>query len=40
MIIEDCIDILKHFEQVLVMFVYRSANTAAHLLAKAAYSTF
>ena len=38
MIIDDCIDVLKHFDEVLVAFVHRSANNVAHLLAKAAYS--
>lgn len=37
-IIDDCRDILKHFDEVLVGFVPRSANTVAHLLAKATYS--
>lgn len=34
----DCIQLLKHFDQVLVEFVYRSANCVAHELAKAAHS--
>lgn len=38
MIIDDCREILKHFDEVLVAFVPRSANTVAHLLAKATYS--
>lgn len=29
----------KHFESVLVKFVSRSANSVAHLLARASYST-
>ncbi|XP_074324152.1 uncharacterized protein LOC141661069 [Apium graveolens] len=37
-IVDDCRDILKHFDKVLMMFVPRSANTVAHLLAKATYS--
>ncbi|XP_074327947.1 uncharacterized protein LOC141665861 [Apium graveolens] len=37
-IIEECRDILKHFEEVLVIFDYRSANKVAHVLARAAYS--
>lgn len=38
-IIEDCIERLKHFEEVLVIFDHRSANRIAHLLAQAIYST-
>ncbi|XP_074356365.1 uncharacterized protein LOC141696076 [Apium graveolens] len=38
MLIEDCVDIIKHFDEVLVTFVHRSANNVADLLAKAAYS--
>ncbi|XP_074323039.1 uncharacterized protein LOC141659986 [Apium graveolens] len=37
MIIEDCREIHKYFSEVLVVFTYRSANTLAHLLAKATY---
>ncbi|XP_074374021.1 uncharacterized protein LOC141714399 [Apium graveolens] len=37
-IIEDCRDILKHFQEVLVVFDHQSANTVAHLLAQAACS--
>lgn len=37
-LVDDCRDILKHFEKVLIMFVSRSANTVAHLLAKVTYS--
>ena len=37
--VEDCIDILKHFDEVLVVFAHRSANIVAHSLARAAYST-
>lgn len=37
-IIRDCMDILKHYEEVLVVFVHRSANSVVHLLGKAAYS--
>lgn len=36
-IVEDCIDIIKHFDEVLVVFVHRSANIVAHNLARAAY---
>ncbi|XP_074342618.1 uncharacterized protein LOC141680232 [Apium graveolens] len=39
LIVEECRDILKHFEEVLVCFVHRSANMAAHSLAQVAYST-
>lgn len=37
-IIEDCIELLKHFSEVLVVFEYRSANTVAHALARDACS--
>lgn len=37
-IVEDCKELVKHFKKVLVVFVHRSANNVAHLLAKAAYS--
>ncbi|XP_074352545.1 uncharacterized protein LOC141691680 [Apium graveolens] len=37
-IVDDCVDIIKHFEEVLVVFARRSANKVAHLLAKATYS--
>lgn len=36
-IIDDCIPLLKHFIEVLVVFEYRSANSVAHLLARAAH---
>ncbi|XP_017239320.1 uncharacterized protein LOC108212100 [Daucus carota subsp. sativus] len=36
--VEDCRELLKHFEDVLVVFVNRSANSVAHELTKAAYS--
>ena len=36
-IAEDCVEILKHFEEVLVVFTRRSANKVAHLLAQATY---
>lgn len=39
-IVIDCIDLFKHFEEVLVVFIHRSANDAAHLLAKAAMILF
>lgn len=38
MIIDECKEILQHFEEVLVVFVHRSANNVAHLLARASYS--
>ena len=31
----DCIDLFQHFEEVLVLFAYRSVNGAAHPLARA-----
>ncbi|XP_074347972.1 uncharacterized protein LOC141686789 [Apium graveolens] len=37
-IIDDCVSLLKHFSEVLVVFEYRSANIVAHLLARAAFS--
>lgn len=37
--VEDCKELIKHFQEVLVVFVPRSANIVAHLLATAAYST-
>lgn len=37
-IVSDCKRELKHFDHVLVKFVYRSANCVAHLLAIAAHS--
>ena len=37
-IIEECVEILKHFEEVLVVFDHRSTNKVADLLAQAAYS--
>lgn len=36
-IVDDCVEILKHFEEVLVVFT-RTANKVAHLLAQATYS--
>lgn len=35
---EDCSELIKHFDEVLLVFVHRSANHVAHLLAKAANS--
>lgn len=37
-IIDDCRELFKHFEEVLVVYVHRSANNVAHLLAQTAYS--
>lgn len=37
-IVQECQEILKHFQEVLVVFVIRSANMIAHTLARAAYS--
>ena len=34
----DCIELLKHFDDVLVKFVPRSANEVAHKLARATHS--
>lgn len=33
-IIEGCVETLKHFEEVLVVFNHRSANKVAHMLAQ------
>ena len=37
-IVSDCIELFKHFENVLVEFVSRSANEVAHKLARATHS--
>lgn len=37
-IVNDCVELLKHCTDVLVVFAYRSANSVAHALAKAAHS--
>lgn len=37
-IVDDCRELIKHFQEVLIFFVPRSANGVAHLLAKGAYS--
>lgn len=37
-IVDDRVQLLKHVNQVLLRFVFRSANSVAHELAKAAYS--
>lgn len=37
-IVSDCIQLLKHIDHVLVEFAYRSANSVAPVLTKAAYS--
>lgn len=36
-IVKDCIDLFQHFDDVKLCIVYRSANSAAHALEKAAY---
>lgn len=36
-IIEDCVKIFKHFEEVLFVFTGKSANKGANLLAHAIY---
>ncbi|XP_074352075.1 uncharacterized protein LOC141691236 [Apium graveolens] len=36
-IMDDCVELFKHFEQVLVVFVPRSVNIVAHILAHVAY---
>lgn len=37
-IVKDYVEILKYFEEVLVIFTRRSANKLAHLLAQTTYS--
>lgn len=37
-IVRDCMHFFQHVKPVLVTFIYRSANSAAHVLAKAVYS--
>lgn len=37
-IVFDCVQEFKHFDQVLVQFVFRSANCVAHVLAGAVHS--
>lgn len=36
-LVEDCREILKHFEEMLVVFIFRSANNIVHMLAQAGY---
>lgn len=36
-IIDECVEILKHFGEVFVIFNRRSANRIAHMLARAAF---
>ncbi|KAL8093405.1 hypothetical protein AgCh_035325 [Apium graveolens] len=36
-IVWDCIQLFKHFDEVLVQFVHRSANAVAHVLARATH---
>lgn len=38
-IVEDCNELLKHYDDVLIEFVPRSANSMAHTLARAAHSS-
>lgn len=38
MILEDCRELLTHFEEVLVVFVPRSANSVAHAIAQVTHS--
>lgn len=37
-IVRDCIELFKHFHEVLVCFAHRSANVVAHVLVRAAHS--
>ncbi|XP_074378428.1 uncharacterized protein LOC141719969 [Apium graveolens] len=37
-IVDDCKELIKHFEEVLIVFTPKSANSVAHLLAKGAHS--
>lgn len=36
-IVRECIELFKHFDEVLLCFAHRSANEAAHTLARVAY---
>ena len=38
-IVSSCVEMFKHYEEVLVEFVHRSANEVAHTLARATHST-
>ena len=38
MILENCTNMDKHFDEVLVCYTHRSANIVAHSLARATYS--
>ncbi|XP_074378397.1 uncharacterized protein LOC141719935 [Apium graveolens] len=33
-VVSDCIELIKHFDEVLVIFTYRSANNVAHVLSR------
>ena len=35
--VSDCIDLFKHFRNVLVQFVHRSVSKVAHVLARATH---
>lgn len=37
-IVNDCVQLLKHINQVQLEFVYRYVNSVAHMLAKATHS--
>lgn len=37
-IVSDCIDLVKHFDELLVCFIHKSANGEAHALTRASYS--
>lgn len=37
-IVEDCVELAKHFDEVLFVYVNRFANSVAHVLARAAHS--
>lgn len=37
-IVEDCVEICKHYDNVLVRFIHRSANEVAHMLSRATHS--
>lgn len=38
-LMDDCRELIKHFDDVLIVFTHRSANNIAHQLAQVAYST-
>lgn len=37
-IVRECVELIKHFENVLVRFVHRSSNEVAHMLGRVSHS--